>query len=480
MIDQDDRLARRLDRYRSAVRRSGDAAPDHVARRPPEMPLAERLAEAIGGEVRVSTSGSVVWCKSPPHSIPIDRSRLAALPGQPPAGVPLVCLDTETTGLATAAGTVAFLVGLGWWEGDEFHQVQLLVPDHADEPAMLAALRGLIPPDAWLVTYNGRAFDWPLLVARYRLHGSPAPAHAGHLDLLPVVRRLFRHRMPDARLRSAEEHLLGVRRHGDVEGWEIPGRYLGFLHGGSGRAARSRRPAQRPGRPLARTTARSPRARPRRPAHLATKPSRATWPDSRGRSPDRGGWRKRSHASTSRPRCPFRRYLWPSTGSRRRNTTGGHRGSSPTTEPGSSTMTGRGDRNEPGPGRSSGSRSSRLDSNDARATTGRRLDHGHRSWITRDAPASSPPSNWPSSTSTVSATWPRRPRSRRPGSGGPTDGDASAIRSPPWRTISADASPGSVGDWHERPDLTNDAPRAVRLARRPRPYSRRPASRASA
>ena len=53
------------------------------------------------------------------------RSRLASLPGQPPADARLVCLDTETTGLGTAAGTLAFLVGLGWWEGDRFRQVQL-------------------------------------------------------------------------------------------------------------------------------------------------------------------------------------------------------------------------------------------------------------------------------------------------------------------------------------------------------------------
>ena len=38
--------------------------------------------------------------------------------------------------------------------------------------------------------------------------------------------------MPDARLRTAEAELLGLRRVGDVDGWEIPGRYLGFLRGG--------------------------------------------------------------------------------------------------------------------------------------------------------------------------------------------------------------------------------------------------------
>ena len=38
--------------------------------------------------------------------------------------------------------------------------------------------------------------------------------------------------MADARLRTAEAELLGLHRVGDVDGWEIPGRYLGFLRGG--------------------------------------------------------------------------------------------------------------------------------------------------------------------------------------------------------------------------------------------------------
>ena len=56
--------------------------------------------------------------------------------------------------------------------------------------------------------------------------------HAGHLDLLPLVRRLFRHRMDDARLGTVERTCSASSRHDDVDGWEIPGRYLGFLRGG--------------------------------------------------------------------------------------------------------------------------------------------------------------------------------------------------------------------------------------------------------
>ena len=143
-----------------------------------------------------------------------------------------MCIDTETTGLATAAGTLAFLVGLARWDGISFRQTQLLLPDHADEPALLAEIARWITPDSWLVSYNGRGFDWPLIEARYRLAGRAAPEHAGHLDLLPFVRRVFRHRMEDARLRTVEEELLGVTRVGDVEGWEIPSIYLDVLRGG--------------------------------------------------------------------------------------------------------------------------------------------------------------------------------------------------------------------------------------------------------
>ena len=211
-------LERRLANFRAA-RPPAEATPTDAAPWPAPDRMrrveagAERLAAELDGELIRTSRGCFVRVEGRGDVIDLDRDRLARLPGQPPPDVPLVCLDTETTGLATAAGTLAFLVGLGWWEGSRFRQVQLLLPDHADEPAFLDELRSHIPPHAWLVTYNGRGFDWPLLVARYRMARAGPPVHAGHLDLLPLVRRLFRHRMPDARLQTAEVELLGLRRH---------------------------------------------------------------------------------------------------------------------------------------------------------------------------------------------------------------------------------------------------------------------------
>jgi len=226
-------LERRLANYRATLaangREPGDRGDGGIGRG--SIELGRRLAEAVDGELLLDPAGPVVRCEPATVVLPLDRERLAGLPGLPPPDAPLVCLDTETTGLATASGTVAFLVGLGWWEDDRFRQVQLLLPDHPAEPGLLGRVAAHIPSTAWLVTYNGRGFDWPLLVARYRMMRSPAPSLAGHLDLLPFVRRVLRHRMTDARLRTVETEILGTFRHGDVDGWQIPGRFLDFLRG---------------------------------------------------------------------------------------------------------------------------------------------------------------------------------------------------------------------------------------------------------
>ena len=226
-------LQRRLANYRATQEPAFQTAPARAADRARAVAIgAERLAAEVDGELVRTAAGTFVRVERRSTFVAIDRERLARLPGQPPPGTPLLCLDTETTGLATASGTLAFLIGLGWWEGSRFRQLQLLLPDHADEPALLDELRTHIPPHAWLVTYNGRGFDWPLLEARYRMARTGAPRHAGHLDLLPLVRRLFRHRMSNARLQTAELELLGLHRHDDVPGWEIPARYLQFLRDG--------------------------------------------------------------------------------------------------------------------------------------------------------------------------------------------------------------------------------------------------------
>jgi uncharacterized protein len=193
---------------------------------------ARRLAQGLDGDAVETEHGWYVRRELRPVYLPVDRSRLADLPGMPRPSTPLLCLDTETTGLGSAAGTVAFLVGLGWWEGDRLRLLQLALPDHSEEGALLSALAAEAPAGGWLVTYNGRSFDWPLLETRFRMNRRQPPLLDGHLDLLLLVRRLFRHRLPDARLQTVERHLLRRVRAPDIPSWEIPALYQAFLRGG--------------------------------------------------------------------------------------------------------------------------------------------------------------------------------------------------------------------------------------------------------
>ncbi len=139
-------------------------------------------------------------------------------------------LDTETTGLAGGTGTFAFLIGLGWFEGDDFIVCQLFARDFSEEAAMLAFLREIALEKRFLVTFNGRAYDMNLLAARFVLNRMSDPfTGMPHLDLLHPSRRLLGHRLENSRLVTLEACVLGVERHGDVPGFEIPQRYFDWL-----------------------------------------------------------------------------------------------------------------------------------------------------------------------------------------------------------------------------------------------------------
>jgi uncharacterized protein len=146
----------------------------------------------------------------------------------------LAFLDTETSGLAGGTGTYAFMVGVGRFEGDDFHLAQFFMRDPTEEPAVLEALLDFLAPCRALVTFNGKAFDAPLLNTRYALHSIPNPLKDfSHLDLLPLSRRLWRDRLPSRALKYLEENILfAPRTIEEVPGYEIPWLYFDYLRTG--------------------------------------------------------------------------------------------------------------------------------------------------------------------------------------------------------------------------------------------------------
>lgn len=158
-------------------------------------------------------------------------------------------LDTETSGLAGGTGTYAFLVGVGKFESDgsnpalmssngrTFRLLQFFMRDPGEEPALLEALADFLAPCSALVTYNGKAFDAPLLSTRYTLHDIPNPfKEYCHVDLLHMARRLWRDRLPSRTLKYVEENVLSAPRTSEeVPGYEIPWLYFNYLRTGNAR-----------------------------------------------------------------------------------------------------------------------------------------------------------------------------------------------------------------------------------------------------
>lgn len=149
----------------------------------------------------------------------------------------LVFLDIETTGLSGGTGTYAFLVGIGRFDGDRFSLTQFFMRDPMEEAALLSALMQFLQPLDGLVTFNGKAFDAPVLRTRYIVNGYEVPfSSAAHLDLLPLARRLWRERLESRALSSLETHILkATRTEEDIPGWLIPQMYFDYLRSGDAR-----------------------------------------------------------------------------------------------------------------------------------------------------------------------------------------------------------------------------------------------------
>lgn len=140
-------------------------------------------------------------------------------------------IDTETTGLEIAAGTVAFLIGVGYIDGADFVVRQVFMRDFDEEMALLHDLQTLCGRYQALASFNGKTFDAPLLENRFVLARLFIDLFDGpHLDLLHPARRLWRRRLENCKLATLETEILGLQRtQADVPGYFIPSLYRKYL-----------------------------------------------------------------------------------------------------------------------------------------------------------------------------------------------------------------------------------------------------------
>jgi uncharacterized protein YprB with RNaseH-like and TPR domain len=141
-------------------------------------------------------------------------------------------LDLETCGLA---GSALFLIGL-------FRQIDgqptielLLARNYSEEPAVLATLWQTIADHHVLLTFNGKTFDWPMVLersVRHRLQPTAATNNFLHIDILHHARRRWRKYLPNCRLQTLEQHVCRRHRTDDIPGHRIPGVYADYVRTG--------------------------------------------------------------------------------------------------------------------------------------------------------------------------------------------------------------------------------------------------------
>jgi uncharacterized protein YprB with RNaseH-like and TPR domain len=142
----------------------------------------------------------------------------------------LFFFDTETTGLGGGVGNTIFLLGYAYLEKDEIILRQHFLPEPGLEiPLYYSFLENI--DYTTLVTYNGKAFDWPQVKTRHTLireHVPKLPSF-GHFDLYHASRRFWKDQLDSVKLVNVEKDILEFERKDDVPGFLAPMIYFDFV-----------------------------------------------------------------------------------------------------------------------------------------------------------------------------------------------------------------------------------------------------------
>ncbi|MGG1685421.1 ribonuclease H-like domain-containing protein [Pseudalkalibacillus sp. NRS-1564] len=143
----------------------------------------------------------------------------------------LLFFDTETTGLGGGVGNTIFLLGYSQYTEEGISVNQYFLPGPGAEVPMYQAFLEDVKELKNLVTYNGKAFDWPQVKTRHTLIREQVPKlpQFGHFDLLHGARRFWKNDMESVRLANVEEQQLGFEREEDIPGYLAPMLYFEFV-----------------------------------------------------------------------------------------------------------------------------------------------------------------------------------------------------------------------------------------------------------
>ncbi|RLE36875.1 exonuclease [Candidatus Acetothermia bacterium] len=142
----------------------------------------------------------------------------------------LLFFDLETLGLANAP---IFLLATGRITEGSLAVNQHLAASLEGEASLLEEFERELEGISVLISYNGKAFDWPILRERSFYYGIPFPNEPIHIDLLHHSRRRYQKILPDLQLKTVEEYILNVDRGADLPSSLVPVYYTAYLETGN-------------------------------------------------------------------------------------------------------------------------------------------------------------------------------------------------------------------------------------------------------
>ena len=162
------------------------------------------------------------------------RQDVIPLPPIEPHPGNVAYIDTETTGLSGGTGTYVFVAAVARPIDCGMRVAQVFLPQPGMEPAFLHTLREELKPAGAIATFNGGSFDLPVLRTRWVMArmGGELTEHP-HVDLLTLVRALYRHRLESCTLRMVEERILGYERDDPIPSAFVPDAYFEYLRAGA-------------------------------------------------------------------------------------------------------------------------------------------------------------------------------------------------------------------------------------------------------
>lgn len=139
-------------------------------------------------------------------------------------------IDIETVGLWQVLPL--FLIGIAVDVGGEWEIKQYFARSFEEEGAILHEAVRELAGRRVCVTYNGKAFDEPFVRARLGMHGVRPLKFRLHVDLLHSCRRTLGGVLPDCRLTTVGERVVGLSRIEDVPGSAVPDLYFQYIRDG--------------------------------------------------------------------------------------------------------------------------------------------------------------------------------------------------------------------------------------------------------